>query len=109
MRSNALGWVLLAPTLVILGLFGIFPFLYVLFVSFHEWNPFAANPARIFNWAENYRKVVFDTGFLASLGVTAAFAFFAVASEVILGYIFAQALLKDFPGKAVFRTIHTLP
>jgi multiple sugar transport system permease protein len=109
MHSKALGWALLAPTILILGLFGIFPFIYVLFVSFHAWNPFAANPAKIFNWADNYRKLVFDAQFLASVGVTAMFAFFAVVSEVILGYIFAQALLKDFPGKSVFRTVHTLP
>ena len=54
MYSKKLGWLLLSPTLLILGLFGIFPFLYVVWVSFHEWNPFAANPEKIFNWAENY-------------------------------------------------------
>lgn len=109
MQSNRLGWWLLAPTLVILGLFGVVPFLYVVFVSFHQWNPFAANPEMVFNWAENYRTAVFDTGFLASLGVTLAFVFFAVLSELILGYFLAQAFMKDFPGKAFFRTIHTLP
>ncbi|MBN9981660.1 MULTISPECIES: carbohydrate ABC transporter permease [Rhizobium] len=109
MHSQKLGWLLLSPTIVILGLFGIFPFIYVLWVSFHSWNPFAANPGMIFNWAENYRRLVFDPQFLASLGITLAFVFFAVISELVLGYILAQALLKDFPGKAVFRTIHTLP
>jgi multiple sugar transport system permease protein len=109
MHSKKLGWLLLSPTLLILGLFGIFPFLYVVWVSFHEWNPFAANPEKIFNWAENYRKVVFDAPFLASLSVTLAFVFFAVVSEVIVGYLLAQAFMKDFPGKAFFRTIHTLP
>lgn len=109
MHSKTLGWLLLSPTLLILGLFGIFPFLYVVWVSFHEWNPFAANPEKIFNWADNYRKVVFDAGFLASLGVTIAFVIFAVVSEVVVGYLLAQAFMRDFPGKAFFRTIHTLP
>ncbi len=44
MRSNTVGWLLLAPTLLILGLFGIVPFIYVLYVAFHQWNPFGANP-----------------------------------------------------------------
>jgi multiple sugar transport system permease protein len=109
MNRNRLGWLLLSPTLLILGLFGIFPFLYVLWVSFHQWNPFAANPTKIFNWAQNYRQLVFDKGFLASLGVTLAFVFFAVTSQVVLGYMLAQAFMRDFPGKAFFRTIHTLP
>ena len=109
MRSNRLGWILLAPTLLLLVLFGVFPFIYVIWVSFHQWNPFGANPDMILNGANNYRQLVFDTGLLASLGVTVVFVFFAVASELILGYLLAQALMRDFPGKAFFRTIHTLP
>jgi multiple sugar transport system permease protein len=108
-QFNRLGWILLAPTLIILFLFGVVPFLYVVWLSFHEWNPFAANPDIIFNGAENFRRLVFDEGFLASLGVTVAFVFFAVLTELIIGYFLAQAFMKDFPGKAFFRTIHTLP
>ena len=44
MQSNRLGWILLAPSLLILFLFGVVPFLYVAWLSFHQWNPFAANP-----------------------------------------------------------------
>ena len=109
MQSNKLGWILLAPTLILLFFFGVVPFIYVLYVSFHQWNPFAANPNMFFNGADNYRQLVFDSAFLASLGVTMAFVFFAVLSELIIGYLLAQAFMKDFPGKAIFRTIHTLP
>lgn len=109
MHSNRLGWLLLAPTMIILFFFGVVPFFYVIWVSFHQWNPFAANPNMVFNWASNYRQVVFDAQLLASLGVTFAFVFFAVVSELVLGYLLAQAFMKDFPGKAFFRTIHTLP
>lgn len=109
MHSNRLGWLLLAPTITILFFFGVLPFIYVLWVSFHQWNPFAANPEMIFNWAENFRQLVFDEVFLKSIGATVAFVFFAVLSELILGYFLAQAFMKDFPGKAFFRTIHTLP
>lgn len=109
MQSNKVGWILLAPTLVILFFFGVVPFLYVVFVSFHQWNPFAANPEMIFNGADNFRRIVFDSTFLSSVGVTVAFVIFAVTSEVIIGYLLAQAFMKDFPGKSIFRTIHTLP
>lgn len=109
MHSTRLGWALMAPTLLILFLFGVVPFFYVVFVSFHEWNPFGANPNMVFNWADNYRTLVFDQQFLASLGATAAFVIFAVTSQLILGYFLAQAFMRDFPGKAFFRTIHTLP
>ena len=109
MRSNTVGWLLLAPTLLILGLFGIVPFLYVLYVAFHQWNPFGFSPDMVYNGAKNFRRLVFDREFLQSLQVTLKFAFFAVFSEVVLGYLLAQLFTREFPGKAFFRTIHTLP
>jgi len=109
MQNKTLGWILLAPTLAILFLFGVLPFIYVVWVSFHQWNPFAANPEMIFNGADNFRRIVFDESFLSSVSVTVAFVFFAVLSELIVGYFLAQAFMKEFPGKSFFRTIHTLP
>jgi multiple sugar transport system permease protein len=109
MGSNRTGWLMLAPTLIILGVFGIVPFFYVLYVAFHQWNPFAANPEMIYNGANNFRRLVFDPEFLRSVWYTLAFAFFAVVSEIIIGYMLAQMLTRDFFGKGFFRTIHTLP
>ena len=56
MQSNRLGWILLTPTLVILVLFGVVPFFYVLWLAFHQWNPFAADPHVIYNGADNFRR-----------------------------------------------------
>lgn len=109
MRSNRTGWLMLAPTLAILGTFGILPFIYVVYVAFHRWNPFGASPDMVFNGAQNFRRLVFDAEFLTSVLYTLEFAFFAVGSEVVLGYFLAQLLMKDFPGKSIFRTVHTLP
>ncbi|HRO11213.1 carbohydrate ABC transporter permease [Amaricoccus sp.] len=109
MRSNKVGWLLLTPTLLLLGVFGILPFIYVLFLSFHQWNPFGASPDRIFIWGNNFRRLVFDGEFLLSIWVTLKFAFFAVFSEIVIGYLLAQLFMREFPGRAVFRTIHTLP
>ncbi|PVE22905.1 ABC transporter substrate-binding protein [Microvirga sp. KLBC 81] len=109
MRANSVGWLFLAPTLLILFVFGVIPFLYVLVIGFMNWNSFAANPDMQFAWAENFRRLVFDDQFLYSLWLTLKFAFFAVLSEIVLGYFLAQLFMKDFPGKGFFRTIHTLP
>lgn len=109
MRSQSIGWLLLAPTLVILVIFGLLPFFYVLVVGFTEWNAFAADPGAHFAGVENYRHLVFDEQLLYSLWVTLGFAFFAVVSEVVLGYFLAQLMMRDFPLKGFFRTVHTLP
>jgi multiple sugar transport system permease protein len=109
MRSQAIGWLLLAPTLVVLAVFGLGPFLYVLVTGFTDWNAFAADPTPRFAGVENYRLLVFDQQFLYSLWLTLRFSFFAVASELVIGYFLAQLFMREFPLKGLFRTIHTLP
>lgn len=109
MRSQAIGWLLLAPTLIVLTVFGLGPFIYVLVTGFTEWNAFAADPTARFAGVENYRQLVFDQQFLYSIWLTLRFAFFTVVSELIIGYFLAQLLMHDFPLKGIFRTVHTLP
>jgi len=108
-RKARTGWLLLAPSLIILFLVGILPFIYVLYVGFFDWNLFSAS--REMNWTgiNNYRTLVFDELFLDALGVTIAFTAVAVISQLVIGFLLAQLLLRDFPGKAIFRTIHTVP
>jgi multiple sugar transport system permease protein len=109
MRTSTTGWLLLLPTLLVLFVVGVLPFLYVLVVGFFDWNLFAADPTLRFAGLENYRRLVFDAAFLRSIWLTLQFTFYVVVSELILGYLLAQLLMRDFPGKGFFRTIHTLP
>ena len=104
-----MGWGLLAPTLIVLVITGLLPFLYVIYVGFFDWNIFSAKVGLIFAGSENYRRLVFDADFLNSLGRTLKFTVWVVATEFILGYFLARMLVKDFPGKAFFRTLHALP
>ncbi|MFN2202999.1 MAG: carbohydrate ABC transporter permease [Caldilineaceae bacterium] len=109
MRSNRTGWGLLSPTLLILIIIGLLPFLYVLVVGFFDWNVFSATGRPSWAGANNYRRLVFDSDFLFSLRRTFAFTGIAVGIEMVLGFLLASTLVQDFPGKAVFRTIHALP
>lgn len=109
MRSTRIGWGFLTPTLIILVITGLLPFLYVLYIGFFDWNVFAAKAGLHFTGANNYRRLVFDNGFLASVWRTLLFTVWVVGSELVLGFFLAQLLTRDFPGKSVFRTIHALP
>lgn len=109
MRSNRVGWGLLAPTLLVLGVTGLLPFFYVLYVSFFDWNVFAREATLIYAGANNYRRLVFDSDFLFSLWNTIRFSVWAVGSQLVLGFLLAQTLTQDFPGKGFFRTVHALP
>lgn len=109
MRSQRTGWMLLAPSIIILFIFGFIPFIYVLVVGFNEWNIFAATEGLRFSGLDNYRRLVFDADFLDSVRLTAIFTFFAILSEVVLGFLLANLLTRDFPGKSIFRVVHTFP
>ncbi len=109
MRSNRMGWGLLAPTLIILGIMGLLPFFYVLVVGFFDWNVVSATGKPIWTGANNFRRLVFDPNFLGAMGRTLLFTVTVVVSELVLGFVLAQALVKEFPGKSFFRTIHALP
>lgn len=109
MRPKRTGWLLLLPTIIILAIFGVLPFAYVIVVGAQNWNPFAVNPNPNFAGINNYRRLVFDEAFLHSIWITLQFTFFAVLSELIIGFLLANLLTKDFPGKTIFRVIHTIP
>ena len=109
MKATRTGWGLLAPTFIILTFTGVLPFLYIIYVGFFDWNVFAAKIGLIFAGVNNYRRLVFDNDFLAALGRTLQFASWVVVSELILGFVLAQLLLRNFRGKSIFRTIHALP
>ena len=109
MKTTRTGWGLLAPTFIILTFTGVLPFLYIIYVGFFDWNVFAAKIGLIFAGVNNYRRLVFDNDFLAALGRTLQFASWVVVSELILGFVLAQLLLRNFRGKSIFRTIHALP
>ena len=109
MRSTRLPWGLLSPTIIILFFTGLLPFFYVLYIGFFDWNVFSASGELSYAGANNYRRLVFDPDFLQSLWVTLKFTFWAVLSELVLGFFLANTLLKEFRGKAFFRTLHSLP
>lgn len=109
MRNATTGWLLIAPTLFILFVTGLLPFIYVLAVSFFDWNAFAQNPDPQFAGANNFRRLVFDAAFLKSIWLTLKFTFFVLASQLVIGFILARMLMRNFPLKGFFRTVHTLP
>jgi multiple sugar transport system permease protein len=88
---------------------GVLPFVYVIYVGFFDWNVFSATGGLIWAGANNYRRLVFDQDFLTSLGRTLFFTTTTVTTELVLGFLLAQTLVRDFPGKVVFRTLHALP
>lgn len=108
-NSNRLGWILLSPSLLILGIAGLAPFFYVIYVGTLRWNIFSKERGKFFVGVQNYRDLVFDSVFLGTLNRTLFFSFLVVSIELVLGFILALSLMKDFKAKTFFRTVYILP
>jgi|TARA_A200000113_G_scaffold185542_1_gene172415 multiple sugar transport system permease protein len=110
LSKNKTGWLLLSPTIFILILVGLVPFIYVLYVGFFKWNPLAVDPSMQFEgFGFNYRRLIFDEVFLASIWRSIKFAFVTLFFELTLGFVLALSLLSSFPLRSFFRGVHTLP
>ncbi len=108
-RSQLTAWGLLAPTLIVLAFAGLLPFFYVLYVGFFDWDVFAKVGGLIWTGVDNYRELVLDADFLASLRRGIVFTVYVCAIEMVLGLVLAQLLMNEFKLKGFFRAIHALP
>lgn len=109
MRRQRTAWLFLAPSLLVLFVTGLVPFVYVLVTGFLNWNPVGANPLPTWTGVENFRRLVFDEAFLGAMGRTVVFTIVTVTLQLILGFVLAGMLLRNFAAKPLFRTIHALP
>ena len=107
--SKRIPWYLLSPTIVILLIVGLLPFIYVLIVSFYNWNPLGKSDEMTFIAGDNFRKLVFDEDFLLSVWRSIKYAFTTLFFEFIIGFLLALSLRESFPFRPFFRIVHTLP
>jgi multiple sugar transport system permease protein len=104
-RWLKLGFV--GPTLVFLLAFNVFPLCYDVLLSFTDAELVGAE--RSWVGGRNYARVFSDERFGHGLRVTALFVACAVAAELVLGFLLALALQRDFRGKAAVLAVLLVP
>ena len=106
MRSTAVGYALLAPSLFGVVTFLLLPMLVVAWLSVHRWD--LLGPIQYVG-LDNWRSVLTDRSFATSLVVTALFILIVVPTQSVLGLIAAAMLARGLPGSGFFRTLYLLP
>jgi multiple sugar transport system permease protein len=108
--SDRLATVLLmAPTIVLLGLIFVIPLAVSLGLSvFGQASSAELIPSR-FVGLRNYSDLVGDSDFLATVGRTLTYTFFAVLFEVVLGFLMALVLNVEMRFMHIARTILIVP
>ena len=100
-------WPWLAPLIVVLAVFTLFPFFYNIYLSLHEFHPFRRT--LVFQGLDNWEKLFSDGRMWRSFFVTLVYSTVCLSVQLVLG--FAIALLIDAPSRVfgVIRSLLLLP
>jgi len=101
------GLLLVAPSVLILLLIGIFPLVYTLVVSFQQITMTDIDTS--FAGLVNYRQLFQDDRLWQALLHTAIIFLIALPLELALGLMMAQLFLESLPGRQIFIALLVLP
>lgn len=105
-REHINGWLFIAPALILLGIFMIYPIIWSLWMSFQTGRGMSFS----FGGLANIQRLTQDTVFLRALGNTMIFLVVQVPIMIVLALLFAVALNDTkLWGRSFFRTAIFLP
>jgi multiple sugar transport system permease protein len=106
-RDRGFQLALIAPSIFVLLLIGVFPLVYLLMVSFQ--NITMTDMDTSFQGLLNYRMLFSDRRLWQALLHTGVFIVVALPIELLLGLAMAQLFIERIPGRAVFVALLVLP
>ncbi len=107
-RDRRIAWLLIAPSLLIILGVTLYPILNTFYLSFFE-APAGINLPKTFVGLGNYRALLTDPTFWATIGRTFYFTIVSVGLELILGLAIAQLIQSHPPGWRFLRISLIIP
>jgi multiple sugar transport system permease protein len=104
-RERALGYTFLAPALILVAVFELFPLFYGFYISLCDWRLGCASIIG----ADNYVRGLTDPAMWFSLLVTATYSLLTVPVQLGLGFVVAVLLFQRIGGSEFFRILMFLP
>ncbi len=103
-RETGLALLLLAPSLVVFGVFLFYPLVHNVYLGFFRSPPFPGLPSKYVGF-DQYRDVLTSSDFLDSLRTTVLFAVMTVPVGIAAGLGLAVLAHKQLRGMGIYRTI----
>ncbi|MCC6177532.1 MAG: sugar ABC transporter permease [Chloroflexi bacterium] len=104
-REVSLGYVFLAPALLLLGLFQLFPIVYGMYISACDWR---LGCTQIIGLG-NYTRAVNDPATWRALLTTATYSLITVPVQLSIGFLIAVLLYQHIRGREIYRVVLFLP
>lgn len=99
-------WLFAAPAVLVVGTVIVFPWLFTLYMSGHDWK-IGGGPE--FVGLQNFAELFRDTRFIESMGHTLYFTVLAVVLPIVFGTAAALVFHREFPFRGVLRTVFVMP
>ena len=99
-------YVFISPFFVLFGIFGAFPILFAIWISFQDWKGVRAGE---FVGLENYARLFTDANFHVALSNTIILGIFIIPLMVFFSLSFANLLNQPIRGRVIYRTAYFLP
>ena len=106
--QTRLAWILLAPSLLVVGLVALVPLVQTISQSFTNARLASERPVS-FVGLTNYVNLLTDTDFLRSIWVTVQFTIVTVVFEFVLGLVIALVVNSNFKGRGFMRAAMLVP
>lgn len=107
-RSRGSAALYLAPLLLGMAVFTIWPILNVLWISFHNGYQFLNGDSDGFGF-NSYLTALQDPKFLSALRNTAIYVFVALPASLIIGMLSALLLNRPIRGRRIFQLLYFFP
>src|ERR671916_2875924 len=109
--ERRLAWLMTAPSMVLIALVAVYPILYAIWLSLHEYSLIEEGLSR---WASpaglgNYIDAFEDPEFRKSIYVTLIFSVASVGLETVIGLAMALIMATAFRGQGLLRTVVLVP
>ena len=109
--ERRLAWLMTTPSLILIALVAVYPILYAIWLSLHEYSLIRAGVSR---WASpaglgNYIDAFKTPEFTDSIIITFVYTISSVFLETIIGLVMALIMATAFKGQGLLRTVVLVP
>ncbi len=96
----------MVPALIVVLAIIIFPWLFTIWMSFHEWK--VGSPTTFVGFA-NFLRLPSDPRFVEAVGHTLSYAALSVVLPLVFGTLAAVIFHNKFPGRGILRALFIMP
>ncbi|TMH08758.1 MAG: sugar ABC transporter permease [Betaproteobacteria bacterium] len=109
LSDRTLAWLFVAPTIILLLAFNIFPLLWTIYLSFTNYRANKPNADVLWTGIANYQRVLGDEAIWDNMRATAHFLVCSITLQLLLGFALALLLNRKFRSHSFWSTAILLP